>query len=151
MRLAAQESLAKLTAQRPNIVAQLLPEVESAPPQYRRNALETLTRLPLRGLPARAQVARFGDAPAFTHHMAGPDQRGHAERRAVLLTFAILLALIGSAYILGANSYHLGTEASVIPGQFDVVVKRGLPRLSLPGLGQVIANTGAGQRADRRQ
>ena len=144
VRLTAQESLSKLTTQRPNIVAQLLPEVESAQPQSRRNALETLARLPLRGLPAGLRSRVLATRLRLRATWLARTSVATPARRAVLLTFAILLALIGFAYILGANSYHLGTEASVIPGQFDVVVKRGLPRLWLPGLGQVIANTGLG-------
>ena len=54
----------------------------------------------------------------------------------------MLFLLITAGYVFAANCYYLHTAPSAKTGVSNVVIRRGHPLLPLPGLGDVILDTG---------
>src|SRR5262249_19545148 len=103
---------------------------------------ETMAALPLQDLPGawRAPIlatrTRLGFGWVFQQSTATP------VRRLLSATATLMVALIACAYLLAANAYYVDTFARS-SGQEVIVVRRGLPWLPLPGIGQsLLVDTG---------
>ncbi len=145
VRAAARGSLAKLAGQRVAIVAALRTTAERSRRAERKASLETLTRLPLRDLPFRLRFlvrgtqARLGAA----WFVSTPIRRNATLLVGGILVVAFLL------YATALNSYYLDASQAFLPDTAinqdtsnDVVIRQGVPWLTLPGLNQTVIHTG---------
>ncbi|MGB0385560.1 MAG: sister chromatid cohesion protein PDS5 [Ardenticatenaceae bacterium] len=143
----ARQSLAQLTKQHTAIVERLTrsaaaDETENTTSSTRAAALRTLTYLPISGLPfaLRAQVlmmrVRLYVTSLIQASLVTP------QRRAIAMTTGLLLLLVALAYAFSANAYYVHTASSPIAGKNVIVIRRGHPRLSLPGIDKILVDTG---------
>jgi HEAT repeat protein len=149
VRDSARQSLAQLTTQHIAIVERLKDEVmlsaeaEKTTGSTRAAVLKTLTYLPLSGLPLNLRtevlMMRIRLRVTWLIEIGTTTPQG----RAVALTTALLMAVVGIAYIFAMNSYYVSLAAPDIRGtSTNITISQGLPWLPSMGLEQEWVDTG---------